>query len=66
MMGNTHPGGGSLKFGLKKKVGSWVIKMPSVPGLSWKTRGILPVAHMGTPLGPWSMLVPVSAGPPGS
>lgn len=65
MMGNSHPGGSSLKFGLKK-VGSWVIEMPSVRGLSWKTRGILPVAQMGAPLGPWSMLVPVSAGPPGS
>lgn len=38
MKGSSHSGGSSLKFGPKKKVGSWVIKMTSVPGLLWKTR----------------------------
>lgn len=52
-MGNSNPGGSRLKFGLKQKIGNWVIKMSIVPDLSWKTRGILTVAQMATILCPW-------------
>lgn len=56
-MGNSHPGGSRLMFGLKQKVSSsWVIKMSSVPDL-WKARGILPGVQMGATLGPWFMSV---------